>query len=94
MIAQEIARQQRLAEERRRKAELRTKIKALEDEMEALSLKIFDLEAALNDPEVLRDHAKLRETCDALDEAKFRNDEAFEEWGSLVEEQESYAEEI
>ena len=81
-------------EQRRRKAELRTKIKVLEDEMEALSLKIFDLEAALNDPEVLRDHAKLRETCDALDEAKFRSDEAFEEWGSLVEEQESYAEEI
>ncbi len=81
-------------EQRRRKAELRVKIKALEDEMEALSLKIFDFETALNDPEVLRDHAKLRETCDALDEAKFRNDEAFEEWGSLVEEQESYAEEI
>ena len=74
-------------EQRRRKAELRTTIKALEDEMEALSVRILDLEADINDPQVLKDHVRLREVCDALDEAKFRQDEAFAEWEAMVEEQ-------
>lgn len=77
-------------EQRRRKAELRTRIKALEDEMEALSLKIMDLEGAVNDPEVLRDHLRLREVCDELDDARFHQDEVLAEWEKLMEEQETY----
>lgn len=44
----------------------------------------------MNDPEVLRDHLRLREVCDALDEARFRQDEALAEWEQAVEEQEAY----
>lgn len=80
-------------EQRRRKAELRAKIKALEDEMEALELKIMDLEGAVNDPDVLKDHVRLREVCDELDDARFRQDEAYNEWGTLMEEQERYEQE-
>ncbi|MEG2595488.1 MAG: ABC-F family ATP-binding cassette domain-containing protein [Ruthenibacterium sp.] len=79
-------------EQRRRKAELRTKIKELEDEMETLSLRCIDLEAEINDPETLRDHMRLRETCDALDDAKFRQEEAFNEWETLIEEQDALIE--
>lgn len=79
-------------EQRRRKAELRTKIKELEDEMEALGLRCIDLEAAINDPATLRDHMLLRETCDALDDAKFRQEEAFNEWEALIEEQDALVE--
>ncbi|MEG1447599.1 MAG: ABC transporter ATP-binding protein, partial [Ruthenibacterium sp.] len=79
-------------EQRRRKAELRTKIKELEDEMETLSLRCIDLEAEINDPETLRDHMRLRETCDALDDAKFRQEEAFNEWETLIEEQDALTE--
>lgn len=80
-------------EQRRRKAELRAKIKALEDEMEKLELKIMDLEGAVNDPDVLKDHVRLREVCDELDDARFRQDEAYNEWGALMEEQETYEQE-
>ncbi|MEF9969014.1 MAG: ABC-F family ATP-binding cassette domain-containing protein [Ruthenibacterium sp.] len=79
-------------EQRRRKAELRTKIKELEDEMEALGLRCIDLEAEINDPATLRDHMLLRETCDALDDAKFRQEEAFNEWEALIEEQDTLTE--
>lgn len=80
-------------EQRKRKAELRTKIKALEEEMEALSFKVIECEEAINSPEITSDHMKLREVCDALDDAKFRQDEAFEEWSALVEEQDAMLEE-
>ena len=76
-------------EQRRRKAELRTGIKALEDEMEALGIRVLELENAVNDPEVLRDHLRLREVCDELDDAKFRQDEAFREWEAMVDEQDA-----
>ena len=77
-------------EQRRRRAQLRETVKALEDELEALAIKIIDLEGDVNDPEVLRDHIRLREVCDALDEARFRQDEALAEWEQAVEEQEAY----
>ncbi len=77
-------------EQRRRRAQLRETVKALEDELEALAIKIIDLEGDVNDPEVLRDHLRLREVCDALDEARFRQDEALAEWEQAVEEQEAY----
>ena len=46
-------------EQRRRRAELRTRIKALEDEMETLALRIMALEGEVNDPDILRDHTRL-----------------------------------
>lgn len=77
-------------EQRRRRAELRTTIKALEDEMETLGVNIMALEGDVNDPAVLRDHERLRAVCDELDEKKFRQEEAFAEWERLVEEQDAY----
>lgn len=57
----------------------------MEDELEALTLKIMDLEAAVNDPEVLRDHIRLREVCDELDDARFHETELEARWEALVE---------
>lgn len=62
-------------EQRRRRAELRTRIKALEDEMETLALRIMALEGEVNDPDVLRDHTRLRDVCDELDDTRFHQDE-------------------
>ena len=75
-------------EQRRKKAQLRQEIKAVEDELETLALKIMDLEAAVNDPEVLRDHIRLREVCDELDDARFHETELEARWEALVERQE------
>ena len=75
-------------EQRRKKAQLRQNIKAVEDEMEALTMKIMDLEAAVNDPDVLRDHVRLREVCDELDDARFHETELEARWEALVEQQE------
>ena len=75
-------------EQRRKKAQLRQEIKAVEDELEALTLKIMDLEAAVNDPEVLRDHIRLREVCDGLDDARYHETELEARWEALVERQE------
>lgn len=76
-------------EQRRRRAQLREQIKALEDELEALELKVLELQDQVNDPEVLKDHIRLREVCDELDDTRFRQDEAYGEWSALVEEQEA-----
>ena len=80
-------------EQRRRRAELRTRIKALEDEMETLALRIMTLEGEVNDPDVLRDHTRLRDVCDELDDTRFHQDEILAEWERLVEEQEAYEQE-
>ena len=80
-------------EQRRRRAELRTRIKALEDEMETLALRIMALEGEVNDPDVLRDHTRLRDVCDELDDTRFHQDEILAEWERLVEEQEAYEQE-
>lgn len=80
-------------EQRRRRAELRTRIKALEDEMETLALRIMALEGEVNDPDVLRDHTRLRDVCDELDDTRFHQDEVLAEWERLVEEQEAYEQE-
>lgn len=66
-------------EQRRRRAELRTRIKALEDEMETLALRIMALEGEVNDPDVLRDHTRLRDVCDELDDTRFHQDEVLAE---------------
>lgn len=80
-------------EQRRRRAELRARIKALEDEMETLALRIMVLEGEVNDPDVLRDHTRLRDVCDELDDTRFHQDEVLAEWERLVEEQEAYEQE-
>lgn len=80
-------------EQRRKRAQLREKIKKLEDELEALELQIMDYEAQINDPEVLKDHVKLHEVCDALEDTRFRQEEALNEWEQAVEEQEAYEQE-
>ena len=67
-------------EQRRRKAELRSAIKALETEIEDLGATIMALEQDINDPDVLRDHLLLRDKCDALDDARFRQQECFDQW--------------
>lgn len=77
-------------EQRRRRAELRTRIKALEDEMESLEMRIMELEGDISDPEVLSDHIRLREVCDELDDSKFHQEEVMNEWSTLMEELEAY----
>ena len=62
-------------EQRRRRAELRARIKALEDEMETLALRIMALEGEVNDPDILRDHTRLRDVCDELDDTRFHQEE-------------------
>ena len=80
-------------EQRRRRAEVRARLKALEDEMEALALRVMELEGEVNDPEVLRDHMRLRDVCDELDDTRFHQDEVLAEWEKLAEEQEAYEQE-
>lgn len=80
-------------EQRRRRAEFRARIKALEDEMETLALRIMALEGEVNDPDILRDHTRLRDVCDELDDTRFHQDEVLAEWERLVEEQEAYEQE-
>ena len=80
-------------EQRRRRAELRARIKALEDEMETLALRIMALEGEVNDPDILRDHTRLRDVCDELDDTRFHQDEVLAKWERLVEEQEAYEQE-
>ena len=80
-------------EQRRRRAELRARIKALEDEMKTLALRIMALEGEVNDPDILRDHTRLRDVCDELDDTRFHQDEVLAEWERLVEEQEAYEQE-
>lgn len=40
----------------------------------------------MQSPEVASDHVKLTELCDALDDARFRQNELYAEWEKLVEE--------
>lgn len=75
-------------EQRRRRAELRTRIRQLETQIEELGADIVGYENAINDPEVLQDYQKLQQTCDDLEDAKFRQQELFDEWEKLMEEQE------
>ncbi|MEG1744038.1 MAG: ABC-F family ATP-binding cassette domain-containing protein [Ruthenibacterium sp.] len=80
-------------EQRRRRAELRQRIKALEEELETLGADIVALEGDVNDPEILRDHVRLREVCDALDDKRFHQEEVFAEWERLVDEQNAQSDE-
>ena len=53
-------------EQRRRRAELRAKIKACEDEMEACGAREVELDNEINSPEVYNDPQLLREKSDEL----------------------------
>ena len=75
-------------EQRRRRAEVRSRLKAVETEIEELGTHIVELENEINDPEVLRDHILLREKCDELDDTRFHQQELFDEWERLAQEQE------
>ncbi len=77
-------------EQRRRKAELRAKVKALEDEMEALGAHQVELENDINTPEVYNEPATLREKSDDLDDTKARQEDLFNAWAAAVEEQQQY----
>lgn len=74
-------------EQRRRRAEVRTRLKALETEIEELGAHIVELENEINDPEILRDHLLLRDKCDELDDSRFHQQELYDEWEKLAEEQ-------
>ena len=69
---------------------MRARLKAVETEIEEIGAHIVELETEINDPEVLRDHLLLREKCDELDDARFHQQELFEEWEKLAEEQEQF----
>ena len=77
-------------EQRRRRAEVRTRLKAVETEVEEIGAHIAELENEINDPEVLRDHLLLRDKCDELDDARFHQEELLNEWEKLAEEQERF----
>lgn len=77
-------------EQRRRRAEVRARLKAVETEIEELGAHIVELENEINDPEVLRDHLLLRDKCDELEDTRFHQQELYEEWERLAEEQEAF----
>lgn len=81
-------------EQRRRKAELRTKVKALEDEMEALGARQVELENEIDTPDVYNDPLLLREKSDELEDTRARQEDLFLEWEAAVEEQQSYEVEL
>ena len=87
---QKSARQAYGKEQRRRRAEVRARIKAVETQIEELGAHIVELENELNDPEVLRDHIQVREKCDDLEDTRFHQQELFDEWEKLLEEQEQF----
>lgn len=77
-------------EQRRRRAEVRARLKAVENEIEELGAHIVELENEINDPEVLRDHVLLRDKCDELNDTRFHQQELFDEWERLAQEQEEF----
>ena len=77
-------------EQRKRRAEARARIKAVENQIEELGAHIVELENEINDPDVLRDHLLLRDKCDELDDTRFHQQELYDEWEKLAEEQEAF----
>ena len=62
----------------------------MEEEIEEVGAHVVELENEINSPEVLRDHLLLRDKCDELDDTKFHQQELFDKWEALLEEQEQY----
>lgn len=79
-------------EERRRRAEARNRLKTIEKDIDEVGAHIVELENEMNDPEVYRDHNLMREKCDALEDARFHQQELFDEWEKLLEEQDAQEE--
>lgn len=79
-------------EERRRRAEARNRLKTIEKDIDEVGARIVELENEMNDPEVYRDHNLMREKCDALEDARFHQQELFDEWEKLLEEQDAQEE--
>ena len=77
-------------EQRRRRAELRAKIKACEDEMEACGAREVELDNEINSPEVYNDPDLLRQKSDELSDLRFHQEELFAAWEAAMEEQEAY----
>ena len=77
-------------EQRRRRAELRAKIKACEDEMEACGAREVELDNEINSPEVYNDPDLLRQKSDELSDLRFHQEELFAAWEAAMEEQERY----
>ena len=77
-------------EQRRRRAELRAKIKACEDEMEACGAREVELDNEINSPEVYNDPDLLRQKSDELSDLRFHQEKLFAAWEAAMEEQESY----
>ena len=77
-------------EQRRRRAELRAKIKACEDEMEVCGAREVELDNEINSPEVYNDPDLLRQKSDELSDLRFHQEELFAAWEAAMEEQECY----
>lgn len=77
-------------EQRRRRAELRAKVKKLEEEMEQLGAREVELENEINSPDVYNDPMLLRDKSDELDDLRFHQEEVFAAWDAAVEEQKQY----
>ena len=77
-------------EQRRHRAELRAKIKACEDEMEACGAREVELDNEINSPEVYNDPDLLRQKSDELSDLRFHQEELFAAWEKAMEEQEQY----
>ena len=69
---------------------LRLALEGLLAERLAVEAHIVELENEINDPEVLRDHLLLRDKCDELDDTRFHQQELYDEWEKLAEEQETF----
>ena len=76
-------------EQRRRRAELRARVKSLEDEMEQLGARQVELENEINTPEVYNDPMLLREKSDELEDARARQEDLFAAWEAALEEQQA-----
>ena len=63
----------------------RNRMRELENEIEALELKIAELEEQLTLPEICTDYQKMQEVCDALGQARAQSEADFEELMELEE---------
>ena len=77
-------------EQRRRRAELRARIKTCEEEMERCGAREVELDNEINSPEVYNDPQLLRQKSDELEDLRFHQEELFAAWEAAVEEQEQY----
>jgi ATP-binding cassette subfamily F protein 3 len=84
--AKEAKTQHNPKEERRLRAEVRKQAKELEQRIEELGADILAMEESISQPEVASDHLRLQELCDALDDARFEQNERYAQWETLLEE--------